>query len=451
MTTRLLGAAPSLLIAAALVLGPLAPVAGAQQPPANAAPAAPRLSPAERTSALEAIRRVLAEQYVFPEMRAKLVNRLSRAEKEGRYDVGQPYLFAERITDDLRAEGRDGHLALRHAPAQYAAAMSPPASARGSEAFAKRRAVRSHHGLTEMRILPGNIRYLRITGFEWVADETGSAYDGAMRFLRDGDAVVIDLRGNGGGHAAAVQYLVSHFLPADTLLLTFVQGSETPFQSRTLNHVPAGRLLGKPLYVLIDGNVASAAEELAYHVQQFGLGELVGERTAGGANNNRLVPIAPSFILSVSVGRPVHAVSGGNWEGSGIAPSVEAASSQALDVAQSHALAQLAEAPGAEPGQIAEYAWARAAVEARLRPVTVTPKRLRELAGDYGEVKIELRGAALWLVRPERRARLLTPLTADGLFAVDGVDALRVRFKAQALELLWLGETEARVFRRLSP
>jgi C-terminal processing protease CtpA/Prc len=40
--------------------------------------------------------------------------------------------------------------------------------------------------------------------------------------------VIIDLRGNGGGSAAAVQYLTSHLLGADTLLLTFLDGSETP-------------------------------------------------------------------------------------------------------------------------------------------------------------------------------------------------------------------------------
>jgi hypothetical protein len=438
----------SLLVAGALFTAHTATAASAQQAPPSVSQAAPHLSAAERERALHAVKQVLASEYVFPEMRAKLVDRLTRAAKDGRYDVERPYLFAERVTEDLWDAGRDGHLSLRHDPAQYAAAIAPPAGEHGSEAFQERRALRAHHGLTELRILPGNIRYLRIAGFEWLTDATGLAYDGAMRFLRDGDAVIIDLRGNGGGHAAAVQYLVSHFLPADTLLLTFVQGTETPFQSRTLNHLPAGRLSGKPLYVLIDGGVASAAEELAYHVEQFKLGELVGARTAGGANNNRLVPIAPAFILSVSIGRPVHAVSGTNWEGKGIAPTVEAAPSQALDAAQSLALKRLATASDSEPELREEYAWARAAVDARLRPVTVSPSRLRGLAGSYGDIKVELRDGALWLVRPERETRRLTPLTAEGLFGVDGMERLRVRFTSRALELLWQGDSEARVFKR---
>jgi C-terminal processing protease CtpA/Prc len=68
-------------------------------------------------------------------------------------------------------------------------------------------------------------------------------------------------------------------------------------------------LKGKPLYVLIDGGVGSAAEAFAYDVQQFKLGELIGATTAGAANNNDLLPIAPAFILSISSGRPEHAVS----------------------------------------------------------------------------------------------------------------------------------------------
>jgi len=101
-------------------------------------------------------------------------------------------------------------------------------------------------------------------------------------------------------------------------------------------------------------------------------------------------------------------------------------------VALSLAPARLARAPEAAPELLAEYAWARVAVEARLRPVSISPKQLRGLAGNYGEVRIELRDGALWLTRPERETRRLSPLTGDGLFAVEGVDMMRVRFRTRA-------------------
>jgi hypothetical protein len=450
MWIRNLGISPSLLFSAALLFAlPVAPAFGqAPSPTAKGISAPSRLSGADRAGALQAVKEALGESYVFPEMRAKLLERLSRSQAAGRYDVEDSHVFAERITEDLREVTRDGHLSLRLAPAEYAAAMAPPSDDDGSEAFARRHAVREHHGLTELRVFPGNIRYLRITGFQWVRDETGAVYDDAMRFLKDGDAMIVDLRGSGDGPPPAVQYLTSHFLGADTLLLTFFEGSATPFQSRTLNHLPAGRLMSKPLYVLIDGGVASAAEEFAYHVQQFKLGELVGAKTAGAANNNRMVPIAPAFILSVSVGRPLHAIGNTNWEGVGIQPTVEAPPAQALDVAQSLALTRLVRTRGATPEALTEYAWARAAVEARLNPVSMSAKQLRALAGDYGEVSVAFRDGALWLAWRDRPARRLAPLSSDGLFAVEGVDILRVRFVGKRLQLHWRGEGAPRVFEK---
>jgi peptidase S41-like protein len=448
--TKNLAITPSLLFSAALFLAsPVAPAFGQGPSPAAGGASAPTpLSGADRAGALQAIKEVLRDSYVLPEMRPKLVERLSQSQAAGRYDVEDSHVFADRITEDLRDLTGDGHLSLRLAPAEYAAAIAAPAGDDGNEAFARRHAVRAHHGLTELRVLPGNVRYLRITGFQWVLDETGEAYDDAMRFLKDGDAVIIDLRGNGGGSAAAVQYLTSHFLGADTLLLTFLEGSETPTQSRTLNHLPAGRLKGMPLYVLIDGGVASAAEEFAYHAQQFKLGELVGAKTAGAANNNRMVPIAPAFILSVSVGRPVHAIGNTNWEGAGVQPTVAAPSEQALDVAHSLALTRLVQTPGVTPEALTDYAWARTAVEARLHPVSISPKQLQTLAGDYGEVSVAFRDGVLWLARPNRQTRRLSPLKSDGLFAVEGVDILRVRFIRKGLQLLYHGEPAPRLFEK---
>jgi C-terminal processing protease CtpA/Prc len=63
-----------------------------------------------------------------------------------------------------------------------------------------------------MKVLPGNVRYIDVIGFFWGGKKTAEVYDSAARFLRDGDAAVIDLRHNGGGSPDAVQYLISHFL-----------------------------------------------------------------------------------------------------------------------------------------------------------------------------------------------------------------------------------------------
>jgi hypothetical protein len=110
---------------------------------------------------------------------------LDRLEKAGRYGVGDPFLFGERVTEDLREVSHDGHLSFHYAPAECAASIAPSSGDHGSAAQWRRQATRDHYGLKELKVLPGNIRYLRVTGFEWVTDETGAAYDDAMRFFKD--------------------------------------------------------------------------------------------------------------------------------------------------------------------------------------------------------------------------------------------------------------------------
>jgi hypothetical protein len=407
-----------------------------------------RLSAAERDAAVKAIISAFEQQYVFPEMRPRIVERLKAAQRGGQYGVEDPVVFAERVTKDLRDVTRDKHLSLTVDPAGYAAALVGDDGDAGQLALWRRQAIRNHHGLTETKVLAGNVRYLRINGFEWADDESGRAYDAAMKFLKEGDAAIIDVRGNGGGSHSAVRYLVSHFMRSDVLEMTFLEGSEAPVQSRTLDHLPAGRLHGIPLYVLIDGGSVSAAEAFAYDVRQFKLGELVGATTIGAANNNKMLPIAPQFLLSISIGRPVHPISKTNWEGVGVAPTVEAPPTQALEIAHSLALKQLSEKPDASEHNRAEYAWAKIAAEAKLHPVSFTPAQLQSLAGSYGATKVEFRDGELWLSRPNRPVMRLLPLTADGLFAVERNDTFRVKLTGPTLEILRVGESTPRVFPR---
>ena len=399
----------------------------------------------ERATALAAISAAIQRDYVDAPMRAVLVDKLAAADHAGRYTTSDPSVFAERITEDMRAASHDRHMWMTVDPAAYAAARAPTQSDDGADAFHRRAALRAHHGIGELRRLPGNLRYLKITAFDWIDDETGAVYDDAIRFLKDGDAIIIDLRGNPGGSHAAVRYLVSHFLPGDVLLLTFLHSGEAPKQSHSLENLPAGRLIGKPLYVLTDEYTGSAAEEFAYHVAQWKLGELVGARTAGAANNNKLVPIAPGFTLSVSFGRPVHAISGTNWDGVGVTPTVAVPANRALASAQHLALRKLAAMPSATKDTLAEYAWASVSVEAALHPARVS---VAQLAGNYGEAKVTLRDGELWFQRANRPPLELSPLTTDGLFAVAGTDSVRIRLDGRAAEVMWVDDASSRVYAR---
>jgi hypothetical protein len=409
------------------------------------------LSPSERSAVISSMEATIRSEYVFPEKSAGIIQRLEQARKSGRFAVDDAGLLAQRITQDLAAASADRHLYLLYDPARYALeTQAPPGTSRETDAYDRLVSLRDNSGLTEMKILPGNIRYLKISRFGWIADTTGQAYDSAMSFLSGGDAIIIDLRGDPGGDSAAVRYLVSHFLPPGTLECTFLAGTNAPQQSRTLDYLPAGRIKDKPLYVLIDGNVGSAAESFAYDVQQFQLGELVGARTGGAANNNKFVAIAPGFMLSVSYGRPVHAVSGTNWEGVGVEPSVSVLPAQALVTAERLALLRLKQASGSSADRIADYDWALGGIDAQLQPPSLSPDQLQRFTGHYGRVTIELQDGALNMLRTGRPTARLVALNSDGLFSVDGSDLFRVRFAADSIQLLFQGDPAPPTFARTS-
>jgi hypothetical protein len=439
---------------AILALLAVSPVSAQRAAPIAAVPSATPvlLTAGQRSAAIADIEKKVIDRYVFPDRVTAIVARLKEGLASGRYDADDPAAFAARVTEDLRAASNDRHMYLNYAPDEFAAASTDKGEGRDNAALKalwERQAHRDNHGLTEMKILPGNVRYLRITGFEWIEDQTGAVYDAAMRFLRDGDAVIIDLRGNGGGSHAAVRYLLSHFTDGDQLDMTFLEAGKDPIQSRTLEYLPAGRLQAKPLYVLINNQVGSAAEAFAYDVQQFHLGTLIGATTAGAANNNEFSPIATGFMLSCSFGRPVHPVSKSNWEAVGVKPDVATNPTQALDVAQSLALARLLERTDAAPADRADWEWVRPAIEAKLHPAMLSQARLRQLAGQYGPQRVMWRDAALHYVRRNGQLARMIPLTADGLFTVEGYDdQFHIRLTGDAIEMQWNGETAPTRLRR---
>ncbi|HEY7808933.1 MAG TPA: S41 family peptidase [Allosphingosinicella sp.] len=413
-----------LLAASAMALATTAAggTASAQEVKQAAAPAA-----LDSKAVVAEVRRILAERYVLPERRPALDAILAKGLASGRYNTKDPATLAERINQDLETAGHDRHLNFSLNP-QQAALLSAAHREREPDHSGFERQVRSaNHGVTELKLLPGNVRYLAYDGFHWIGPESAAALDTAMRFLAGGDAVIIDISRNGGGSPQAVQYLVSHFMVADKPLVTFhMNGKPSPDRLSTLAELPAGRMVGKPLYVLTSGGSASAAEEFAGHVAGYKLGELVGENTAGAGFRNELVPVGPGFVLSVSVGRAVLASTGKDWEAVGIAPTIKSGVPQALDAAHAHALRKLAAA--AEPAARRRLEAIADATAARAENRTAA-LALAAYAGSFGERTISAEEGRLYYQRNGRPRVRLIPLGGN-VFASDTDPALRVDFEA---------------------
>ncbi|MBB3729470.1 S41 family peptidase [Nonomuraea dietziae] len=123
--------------------------------------------------------------------------------------------------------------------------------------------------------LGDGVAYVQLPGFfEGAADQVIAKLQGKPK------AVVLDLRGNGGGSPREVTRLLGAFAHGKvTSYFCPLEGDCAP--NRTDDSVP---LLGLRLVVLTDRGCASACEDFSAAVKGHGLGTLVGTRTAGAVS-----------------------------------------------------------------------------------------------------------------------------------------------------------------------
>jgi hypothetical protein len=322
----------------------LAPTSFAQDVPA-AAPArqAPAMDAAARAQLIDALITQLNAYYVFPDVAKKIEAALRDKQKRGGYDgVDRAQDLAAVLTMDLRDWGHDLHLGVRASDTPLPDAVGKTPSA-PDEARILARVKELNYGINKVEKLPGNIGYLSMRGFVPVkyADKAITA---AMTELADSDALIIDMRGNGGGDPAGVAYLTSYLFEKRTHLndLYWREGDRTE-EFWTTEAMP-GKKYGqqKAVYVLTSPRTFSGAEEFSYNLQQLKRATLVGETTGGGANPGGSRQLTPYFSAFVPSGRAINPITKTNWEHTGVVPDVKAPAADALRVAQKMALEKLA-------------------------------------------------------------------------------------------------------------
>jgi C-terminal processing protease CtpA/Prc len=200
-------------------------------------------------------------------------------------------------------------------------------------------ASRVNYGFEKVERMQGNIGYIDIRGFTppEVGGETGAA---AMTFVANTDALIVDLRFNGGGEPAMVAFLTSYLFDEPTHLNDIYERyTDSTQQWWTSGFVPGRRFGGKkPLFVLTSSRTFSGGEEFAYNLKNLKRGTLIGETTGGGAHPVNGVKVSDHFEIGVPFARAISPITKTNWEGVGVAPDISMPADQALDAAYLMAL-----------------------------------------------------------------------------------------------------------------
>jgi hypothetical protein len=286
----------------------------------------------------------LKSNYVFPDVAAKLATALGAKDASGGYaKANTSETFAKALSDDLTSIGHDLHFHVAYDPDFRPRTVD--AQSKGfpaEEAAHMRQDIAAHsYGIDSVRRLPGNVGYMEVRGFgpaEFVSD----AMTSAMKLLSGTDALILDLRRNGGGEPDGVAYLLSHFFAEGDLRHLNDIYSRTENTTRQYWTIPSVTVrYTKPIYVLTSKRTFSGGEEAAYDLQTQKRATLVGEVTGGGANPGEGYSLTHGFAAFIPNGKSINPVTKTNWEHVGVKPDIAAPAADAQKVAHASILKTL--------------------------------------------------------------------------------------------------------------
>jgi tetratricopeptide (TPR) repeat protein len=282
-----------------------------------------------KVEVLQKIASLLETNYVIPEMAKKYAEEFKEKYEHGSYEsYTNPKEFAEQITAVLIDITKDKHINFRFVESSDIG-EKPESSLRHPIRY-HRLAIKENKGVSKLEWIEGNIGYLDIRRFYYISDIRDMVI-AIMKILSNADAIIIDLRENGGGSG---DYLSSYFLKHPTQLNSWYSRKDdflTEFW--TFKDIGVERLTDVPLFLLTSKRTFSAAESFAYDMKVRERATIIGESTKGGAHSVDLFKIDDQFEIYIPTARAINPITGGNWEGIGVIPDILVPSDSALDSA----------------------------------------------------------------------------------------------------------------------
>lgn len=302
--------------------------------------------PVDARKAIEELAAALDEKFVFPDKGQAYAIMLRKNLAVGAYDqFATPSAFAAKVTADLQAVHKDGHLRLRVAPTETAnrgprRGGPPTTSAVGKSGW----------------VAPG-VAYIDLRGFPGNDATTVTV----RRFLaqhRDAKTLVLDVRHNGGGGLDEMNLIFAQIFPRPATLVEMdirkavEEKHGTPFADNDpllpkiaapasiirRRHLAApaadqGPLKDARIFLLTSKATFSAAEHFSLALKRTKRATLIGEPTGGGAHFGGTIPMGAGYAAFIPVGRTFDPDTGMSWEAIGVQPDIAVPAERALDEA----------------------------------------------------------------------------------------------------------------------
>jgi len=262
---------------------------------------------------------------------------LDKEYEKGAYaSIRDPQELAARLLQDLQKAHHDGHLRLRYAPGMakdLADTTGAAARHRIGDSIQLINARRRNFAFTKVEILPGNIGYVKFNGFVGFLKEARPTFTGAFRFVSHTDALIIDMRDNGGGSPPMVCQVASYFFPERHHWNDIIG----PRGDHTFYTDPADAdslTLSMPVYILTSKRTFSGGEDFCYGMKSLHRAVIIGDTTGGGAHPVGPVPVVMGFVADIPFARSLNPYTHTDWEGTGVYPDIPVNAETALDRAK---------------------------------------------------------------------------------------------------------------------
>ena len=294
---------------------------------------------AARARVVDGVARLLTDWYVYPDVAKNMVAALRAHQTAAEYDaITDGRKLARVINGQLHDINPDSHLSVECMSETVTDDWGePPALDTEPPVDNRFRAdlLRDNCGVEKVDRLEGNVGYLKLDFFGPLS-VCGPTISAAMNVLAHVDTLIVDVRDNSGGAPRMVAWLSSYLFDARTHLNDLYERKRNRMiELWTRADVPGPKLDGKvPVYVLTSRRTFSGGEEFAYNLKYLKRATIVGENTGGGAHPTAPLRIDDHFVIHVPYARAVNPITKTDWEGTGVAPNVEAPAEQVLDVAK---------------------------------------------------------------------------------------------------------------------
>lgn len=284
---------------------------------------------------LDEISQILEQEYVLTDNIPTIVKALKQL---GASESFQKIKTSQELADSIKhtLQKFDGHLSIT-----WQNPNAPKNSTVQKEGWFTKLS-RKNGGFNKIEVLEGNIGYIDFWGFDHVNQCTRRKVVSVMALLEDTDALIIDLRNNGGGDPEMIQLITSYFFDKPVHLNSFESRKKGRIaEFWTTPKVDGKKRLNTPIYLLTSDKTFSAAEEFAYNLKHLKRAKIIGEPTKGGANPVHYFNIEGQFRASIPTAMAVNPITGSNWEGVGVQPDIKIPAKGALNLAYKLALEQV--------------------------------------------------------------------------------------------------------------